>query len=347
MKFIDEVKIIVSSGRGGDGSLSFRREKFVPRGGPDGGDGGDGGNIYFKGSSNLNTLMTFRGKKLYKAEVGTNGAGRRMHGRNGNDIIIEVPLGTIIRDFETSEIIADITSEDTPILFLSGGRGGLGNVNFKTSTNQAPRKATEGKEGEEREITLELKLLADIALIGLPNAGKSTLISVISSAKPKIADYDFTTLEPNLGVVELGDNSFTVADIPGLIEDASEGKGLGHKFLKHIERTSAFVHLIDCSLCLNEYEAFESYTIVRGELEKFNEELMWKKEIVCLTKTDSLSDDEIDLFIKFFEKTLDKKVLSISSVAGTNIEALKSLMLQVYISNKEKNITESTNDSLE
>jgi GTP-binding protein len=211
---------------------------------------------------------------------------------------------------------------------LEGGIGGLGNINFKTSINQAPRVGTEGKKGQELEVELELKLIADIALVGLPNAGKSTLISSISKAKPKIADYPFTTLEPNLGVVTSGDKSFVVADIPGLIENASEGKGLGIKFLKHIERTKAFVHLVDCSWCLDEFEAYESYTTVRHELLSFKDNLKMKKEIVCLTKIDAMTEEEIEKFVAHFEKTLDKKVLPISSVSKRNIDTLKQLMLQ-------------------
>lgn len=329
MRFIDEVKITIISGRGGNGCTSFRREKFVPFGGPDGGDGGGGGNVYVQADEGMNTLVNFRGKKIYRAQDGGAGAGRQMHGAYGEDLIIPVPIGTLIRNSETGEVIADLTEHGQKILLAEGGRGGLGNVNFKTSTNQAPRYSQEGKEGEELEIELELKLLADIALVGLPNAGKSTLISVISAARPKIADYPFTTLEPNLGVVSLGEESFVVADIPGLIEDASEGKGLGIKFLKHIERTKAFVHLVDCSWCLNEFEAFEQYVTVRDELMKYNEEMANKKEIICLTKIDAMSDEEIQKFQNFFEEQLDKKVLAISAVSGRSIDKLKELMLKV------------------
>ena len=220
-------------------------------------------------------------------------------------------------------------------MIAQGGRGGLGNLNYKTATNQAPRFAQDGTPGQTLEVELELRLIADIALVGLPNAGKSTLISSISSAKPKIADYAFTTLEPNLGVVKLGEEkSLVVADIPGLIEDASLGKGLGHKFLKHIERTSAFVHLVDCSWCLEEYEAFESYITIRDELVKYNEELGNKREIICLTKIDAMTEDEIERFVKYFENQLDKKVLALSSVSGRNVDTLKTLMLQSIETNK-------------
>ncbi|EQC45946.1 Obg family GTPase CgtA [Bacteriovorax sp. BSW11_IV] len=328
MRFIDEVKIVVSSGRGGNGCVGFRREKYVPFGGPDGGDGGSGGNVYFQADEGVNTLVNFRGKKHHQAEDGENGMNRQMHGRYGEDLILKVPVGTIVRNADTGEIIADLTAHEEKVLIAQGGRGGLGNMNFKSSTNQAPRYAQEGKEGETFELELELKLLADIALIGLPNAGKSTLISRISAAKPKIADYPFTTLEPNLGVVKMDEEvSYVVADIPGLIEDASEGKGLGIKFLKHIERTKAFVHLVDVSWCLDEFEAFEQYVIIRQELGKYNEELLNKREIVCLTKIDAMTEEEIEKFVKFFEEQIDRKVLPISSSSGRNIDILKGLML--------------------
>lgn len=328
MKFIDEVKITIASGNGGNGASSMRREKHVPMGGPDGGDGGNGGDVYFEANDGINTLVKFRGKKNYRAEDGENGSGSQKHGKFGEDLIIFVPVGTIVRNLETEEVIADLTENGQRILVAEGGRGGLGNVNFKTATNQAPRKATNGKPGEEFEVELELKLLADIALIGMPNAGKSTLISVISAAKPKIADYPFTTLEPNLGVVSFSDDSFVVADIPGLIEDAADGKGLGIKFLKHIERTKAFVHLVDVSWCLDEFEAFDQYVTVRAELERYSEKMMDKREIICLTKIDAMTEEEISKIQDFFEDSLDKRVLPISSVSGRNIDMLKSLMYQ-------------------
>jgi GTPase len=329
MRFIDEVKITIISGTGGFGCSSFRREKFVPYGGPDGGDGGDGGNVVVEADEGMNTLVHFRGKKTYRAPDGGNGAGRQMHGAYGEDLIIQVPIGTLIRLASTGEVIADLTEHGERIILARGGRGGLGNVNFKSSTNQAPRYAQDGEPGEELEIEMELKLLADIALVGLPNAGKSTMISVLSAAKPKIADYPFTTLEPNLGVVAMGEQSFVLADIPGLIENAAEGKGLGIKFLKHIERTKAFVHLVDCSWCLDEFEAFEQYVTVRDELIKYNPIMGEKREIVCLTKIDAMTDEEIEKFQKFFEEQLDKKVLAVSAVSGRSLDKLKELMLKV------------------
>lgn len=328
MRFIDEVKITIISGHGGAGRSGFRREKFVPYGGPDGGDGGDGGSVYFEADEGVNTLVNFRGQKIYRAEDGQDGAGQQKHGAYGEDLIVKVPVGTIVRSAETGQVLADLTEHGQKVLMAEGGKGGLGNVHFKTSTNQAPRHAQSGLPGVEIDVELELKLIADIALVGLPNAGKSTLISTISAAKPKIADYPFTTLEPNLGVVSMGDNSFVVADIPGLIEDASQGKGLGIKFLKHIERTTAFVHLVDVSWCLEEFEAFEQYVTVRDELTKYSDHMGLKKEIVCLTKIDAMTEEEIEKFQNFFEEQLGKKVLPISGVSGRNIDKLKQLMLK-------------------
>lgn len=332
MRFIDEVTITVLSGKGGDGCCSFRRETHVPLGGPDGGDGGDGGSVYFLADEGENTLVNFRGKKVFEAQCGENGMTKQRHGQYGEDLILKVPVGTIVRDSQTGEILADLTEHNQKILVAEGGRGGLGNLTYKTATNQAPRKITEGKPGTTYTLELELKLIADIALVGLPNAGKSTLISAISAARPKIADYPFTTLEPNLGVVTMGDKSFVVADIPGLIEDASEGKGLGIKFLKHIERTKSLVHLVDVSWCLDEYEAFEQYTVIRNELQKYSETLDWKKEIICLTKIDAMTEEEILKFQNFFEAQIDRKVLPISAVSGRNIDLLKSIMYQTTLS---------------
>lgn len=330
MKFIDEVKIEVHSGKGGDGASSFRREKFIPYGGPDGGNGGTGGNVILEGDENLNTLVHFRGKKVFKANDGKNGGGRQMDGHAGEDIILKVPVGTLVYHQETGDLLEDITEHGQRKMIAKGGRGGLGNTYFKTSTNQAPRYAQEGESAQNFPLTLELKLIADIALVGLPNAGKSTLISSISNSKPKIADYPFTTLTPNLGVVKMPEEqSIVVADIPGLIEHASEGKGLGIQFLKHIERASALVHLIDCSMLLEPYEALEDYSTVKTELLNFNQELFYNKvEIVCLTKIDAMTEDEIKKFKDFMEENLDKKVLPISSVSGRNIEELKNLMLK-------------------
>lgn len=328
MRFIDEVNIEIVSGDGGKGCVGFRREKYVPMGGPDGGDGGNGGSVILEGDEGLNTLMHFRGQKVFKAEDGHKGMGSNMNGPNGNDLILKVPVGTLVYHQETGDLICDITEHGQRFIACQGGRGGKGNAFFKSATNQTPRFAQLGEPGVNIPVHLELKLLADIALIGLPNAGKSTLISAISAARPKIADYPFTTLEPNLGVVTVNDKTLVVTDIPGLIEGAAEGKGLGIKFLKHIERTSALVHLIDCSMFLEEYEAIEAYSIVREELEKFNPDLLNKKEIVCLTKIDAMTEEEIEKFRSSMEEQLDRKVLPISGVSGRNIELLKQLMIR-------------------
>lgn len=338
MKFIDEVDIEVISGEGGKGFVGYRREKYVPLGGPDGGDGGNGGNVMFQGDEGLNTLLHFRGLKTFKAEPGTNGQGSNMQGACGNDLILKVPVGTLIYHKESGDLLCDITEHGQVYEAAKGGNGGFGNAHFKSSTHQTPRFAQNGQPGISIPIHLELKLLADIALIGLPNAGKSTLISAISAARPKIADYPFTTLEPNLGVVSLGEKTLVVTDIPGLIEGAAEGKGLGIKFLKHIERTSALVHLIDCSMFLEEFEAIEAYVTVRTELEKFNPDLLNKKEIVCLTKIDAMTEDEIEKFRSCMEEQLDRRVLPISGVSGRNIDLLKQLMLRTkeLISEEQK-----------
>lgn len=328
MRFIDEVRITVISGHGGHGAITFRREKSIPFGGPDGGDGGHGGSVILIADENINTLIHFRGKKIFKAEDGEPGSGRQLNGKDGADSILHVPVGTIIKNAQTGAIVADLKYHNEQVIIAEGGNGGRGNINFKSAVNQAPRVAQPGLEGVELILDLELKLIADLALIGLPNAGKSTLISALSEAKPKIADYPFTTLEPNLGVVTLGERSFVVADIPGLIEDASIGKGLGVKFLKHIERTSALVHLVDISWCLDEYEAFEQYVVVRIELEKYSADLALKRELICLTKIDAMTEEEIQKFQTFFEEQLDKKVLTISGVSGKNLNELKALMIK-------------------
>lgn len=338
MKFIDEVKIQVNSGKGGDGNVHFRREKYVEFGGPDGGNGGNGGNVVIVGDENVNTLMHFRGRKSYPAQDGQNGGKKQMDGANGEDMVLNVPVGTLIVDEESGKQLADINQNGQKIVLAKGGNGGLGNMYFKSATNQAPKYAQEGEPAVSMSLKLELKLMADIALVGLPNAGKSTLISSISSARPKIADYPFTTLEPNLGVVKVDDeNTLVVADIPGLIEDAAEGKGLGIQFLKHIERTSALVHMIDCSMLLEPYEALEDYATVRSELLKYEDTIALKPEIICLTKIDAMSEEEIEAFKKEVESSTDKNVLPISSVSGRNIDLLKRIMLKTKISNQEEN----------
>jgi len=286
MKFIDEATIEVTAGGGGDGCVSFRREKYVPMGGPDGGDGGHGGSVIFLTKEGLTTLMDVRYRRHFKAGRGGHGKGKQMTGRCGEDKVVQVPVGSVVFDAETGESLADLDRPDQEWVAAAGGRGGKGNMRFVSPTNQAPRKATPGKPGEKRKLRIELKLLADVGLVGLPNAGKSTLISAVSNARPKIADYPFTTKVPSLGLVRLGEGaSFVIADIPGLIEGASEGAGMGIKFLKHIDRTKLILHLIDIS-DHSHPDAVESYRGIRSELEAFNPEMLARPEIVVLTKTD-------------------------------------------------------------
>jgi GTP-binding protein len=337
MKFIDEVLLEIESGNGGPGGVGFHREKYVEFGGPDGGNGGRGGHIYFIGDENINTLIHFRGQKVFHAEDGEKGGNKKMDGAFGTDLYLKAPVGTLVYHAETGDLLIDITEHNQTYLIAEGGRGGMGNAYFQTSTNQAPTYAQKGEPGTRIPLRVELKLLADIALVGLPNAGKSTLISCISAARPKIADYPFTTLEPNLGVVQIDDKTLVVADIPGLIENASEGKGLGIKFLKHIERTSALVHLIDCSMFLEEYEMIEAYMTIKSELMKYKEELGYKKEIICLTKIDAMTEDEINRFQKAMEEHSDKKVLPISAISGRNIDLLKRIMLKTKETILEEN----------
>jgi GTP-binding protein len=289
MQFIDYSKIFVASGKGGKGCVSFRREKYVPRGGPDGGDGGKGGDVIIKASSQINTLLDFKYKREYNAKNGQSGMGKKMHGKNSDDLVITVPAGTVIRDADSNEIIADLIKDGDYFIAAKGGRGGLGNSHFATSTKQVPMYAQPGENNEEKWLILELKLLADVGLIGFPNAGKSTLISVISSAKPKIADYPFTTLIPNLGVVRLKDHkTCVVADIPGLIEGAHAGAGLGVSFLRHIERTRIFLHLVDVSDMVD--DAVARYLKIRRELGMYSSDLLLKPETVVATKLDSVTD---------------------------------------------------------
>ncbi len=287
MKFIDVARIHVKAGGGGAGSVSFRREKYVPKGGPDGGDGGRGGSIILKANSHLNTLLDYQFKSLYKAQRGEHGLGSLKTGKSGEDFVLHVPVGTIVRDATTNEILGDLSKNGQPLVVVRGGLGGRGNAAFATSTRQAPREYEVGEPGEEREIELELKLLADVGLVGFPNAGKSTLISVISAAKPKIADYPFTTLVPNLGIVKVDTGaSFVVADIPGLIEGAHQGKGLGIQFLRHIERTKVLVFLLD-GTC---EDVAADFRILQNEMKLFNKELVKKPMIVVVTKIDILDD---------------------------------------------------------
>lgn len=332
MKFKDEVEIRIKSGRGGSGAVSFRREKFVPRGGPDGGDGGRGGHVIFKANPDLNTLIDLRKNKVYSAQSGESGGGAHCSGKDGEDLIIEVPVGTIVTMDGIQ--IADLV-EGEPVVALEGGRGGKGNAHFKSSINQTPDKAQPGELGEEAEIFLELKLIADVGMLGFPNAGKSTFVSSVSKARPKIADYPFTTLVPSLGVVSLGPGqSFVVADIPGLIEGAHEGVGLGLKFLKHIQRTRALVHLIDVS-DRDPETAVSRYLQIRQELAKFDELygkegvlVSNKPEFICLNKIDTLTKElEEDLKTAFYQ-AVGKSVFPISAVTRSGIEPLLHLLFK-------------------
>jgi len=293
MKFVDEANITVIAGNGGDGSASFRREKFIPFGGPDGGDGGRGGSVYLEGDSGLNTLVDFRHLRKYKAQNGQGGSGRQMTGRSGEDITIRVPLGTIVTNADTDESMGDVTEHKQLLLVAKGGRGGLGNVHFKSSTNRAPRRTVPGSEGETFDLHFELKVLADVGLLGFPNAGKSTLISNVSAARPKVADYPFTTLHPNLGVVRIDtDRSFVIADIPGIIEGAAEGAGLGIQFLKHLQRTRLLLHLVDLAPLAEDIDAASQVRLLEKELERFDPGLMDKPRWLVFTKADLLPGTE-------------------------------------------------------
>jgi GTPase len=294
MKFVDEATITVAAGKGGPGCVSFRREKYIPKGGPDGGDGGDGGSVWLQGDSGLNTLADFRHARHFKARNGEPGAGRQKTGRSADDIYIRVPLGTIVVNHETGERIGEVTEHDQTMLVARGGHGGRGNIRFKSSTNRTPRQSTPGTPGEDRKLHLELKVLADVGLLGFPNAGKSTLISAVSAARPKVADYPFTTLYPNLGVVSLEPGrSFVIADIPGLIEGAAEGAGLGIQFLKHLQRTRLLLHLVEIAP-LDGADPVDQVRALAGELQQFDHELAERERWLVLTKTDQLDPEQVD-----------------------------------------------------
>ena len=322
MKFIDEAKIFIKSGDGGDGCLSFRREKYIEFGGPDGGSGGKGGDIIIEGTKSLNTLVDYRFQKHFKAQKGRGGAGRNRTGAAGKDMILKIPVGTEI--LQDDEILADIVNDEKMILF-PGGEGGKGNINFKSSTNRAPRKTTPGEKGYEAEVVLRLKILADAGLVGFPNAGKSSLLRKISAAKPKVADYPFTTLDPKLGVVRKGDEEIVVADIPGLIEDAHVGSGLGFKFLKHIERCHSLIHVIDIT---NE-DLVKSYNTIINELKSYDEDLVNKNKIIVLNKCDLLKKEEIDKIRIDFENFINLKIHLISTISGEGIDQLINEILKL------------------
>ena len=324
--FTDYAKIYVSAGKGGDGAVAFRREKYVAAGGPDGGDGGKGGDVYFEVNPDSNTLIDFRYKKKFKAENGNNGEGGHKYGKSGEDLYIKVPLGTIVKKSDTGEILADLSEENKKVLVLKGGRGGKGNSHFATATRQAPRFAQKGEEGEEGELILELKLLADVGLIGYPSVGKSTILSVVTSATPKIAEYHFTTLEPNLGVVksEYGD-SFVIADIPGLIEGASEGVGLGIQFLRHIERTRLLLHVVDVAGTEGRNPVEDFYTINK-ELEKYSKKLATRKQIIVANKIDSMQDESLYNELENVAKENNMEIFKVSAATG---QGMKELMIEV------------------
>ncbi|KRT66455.1 MAG: GTPase ObgE, GTP-binding protein [Candidatus Dadabacteria bacterium CSP1-2] len=322
VKFVDEAKIYVKSGRGGKGCVSFRREKFVPRGGPNGGDGGNGGSVILIARQNMSSLLDHRYKQHYKAENGEHGRGKDQHGKNAPTLLVPVPVGTVVKDFFTGEILGDLTEDGDTLVVAKGGRGGRGNARFATPTNRAPRYAEPGEEAEERTLLLELKLLADVGIIGFPNAGKSTLISRISAARPKIADYPFTTLIPNLGVVSYNEGkTFVVADIPGLIKGAHEGTGLGIKFLRHIERTKVLIHLLDLSP-LTERDPIEDYHQMNGELKAYSADLIKKPQIIAPNKIDITEAREKLKEIKTYFNKLGIEVFPISSATGEGLQVL-------------------------
>lgn len=324
--FVDEAQIHVKAGDGGNGCVSFRREKYVPKGGPDGGDGGNGGSVIFLADPNKNTLLDFAGKHHWAAPRGEHGMGKKMYGKGGPDLIIPVPLGTIIHDADHHIVLADLDTAGRQVVICKGGRGGRGNWHFKSSTNQAPRYAEPGGEGEERNLRLELKLIADVGLVGMPNAGKSTLLSSISAARPKIADYPFTTLDPQLGIAELtGDRRIVFADIPGLIEGAHSGAGLGHDFLKHIERTKLIVHLLDL-YPIDQSDPARNYRTIREELDAFSPLLAGKPEIVVANKTDLAPEDDTAL-----QTLRDKlKPIEVLAISGATRRGITDLLERVW-----------------
>ncbi|WP_298065597.1 GTPase ObgE [uncultured Acinetobacter sp.] len=328
MKFLDEAKVFIQSGDGGAGCLSFRREKFVEFGGPDGGDGGKGGNVYAQAVSNLNTLIDYRYQQHFRAAKGQYGMGANRHGADSEDIILKVPVGTQIFEDDKETLIADLNEPDQKVLLSKGGDGGFGNAHYKSSTNQAPRRTSPGWPGEEKWIWLRLKLIADAGLIGLPNAGKSTFLAAVTRAKPKIADYPFTTLHPQLGVVYCYDREFILADLPGLIENAHQGTGLGHRFLGHIERCNVLLHLIDAT----QDDILQAYKIIRQELKQYHPDLPLKPEVIALNKCDALQEEEIAEKVKALKKISGKPVHTISAVARRGVqETLGDLLKHIDV----------------
>ena len=327
MKFLDQVKIYIKAGNGGDGSPSFRREKFIEFGGPDGGDGGKGGSVILKAEQNLNTLIDFRYQQHHKAKRGENGAGQNRTGKSGEDLILKVPLGTQVFEEDNKTLIYDFTKISEEFIAAAGGKGGLGNTRFKSSTNRAPRKFTKGTQGEEFTIWLQLKTIADIGIIGLPNAGKSSLLASVTNANPKIANYQFTTLNPNLGVASYDNKEITIADIPGLVEGAHRGTGLGIQFLKHIERCKSLLHLID----ITSEDLKKSYQQVKNELKKYSNKLTKKKELIVLNKIDLIDEKEVNHIIKDFKKNTKSEVIAVSTFNKSSVSKIKSKLLN-YVS---------------
>ena len=327
MKFLDQVKIYVKAGNGGDGSPSFRREKFIEFGGPDGGDGGKGGSVILKSEQNLNTLIDYRYQQHHKAERGENGMGQNRTGKSGEDLILKVPLGTQVFEEDNKTLIYDFVKHDEEFIVAAGGKGGLGNTRFKSSTNRAPKKFTKGYIGEEFTIWLQLKTIADIGIIGLPNAGKSSLLASITNANPKIANYQFTTLNPNLGVASYDNKEITIADIPGLIEGAHEGTGLGIQFLKHIERCKTILHLID--ITLNDIE--KAYNQVKNELFSYSPDLIKKKELIVLNKVDLIDEKFVKEILDDFSKKIDGEILLLSTFDKSSVSKIKAKLIS-YVS---------------
>lgn len=327
--FVDYAKIVIISGKGGDGAATFRREKYVAAGGPDGGDGGKGGDVYFEVDPNQNTLIDFRFTKKFKAEDGKNGSGNRCSGKSGDDIVVKVPIGTVVKDAESGKIIVDLSKPGQKELVLKGGRGGKGNIHFATPTRQAPNFAVGGEKGKEKEVILELKLLADVGLVGFPNVGKSTILSRVTKATPKIADYHFTTIDPNLGVVKTKNgDSFVLADIPGIIEGASEGIGLGTQFLRHVERTRLLLHVLDIAGTEGR-DPLDDYNKINEELKKYSEKLAERKQIIVCNKLDVLQDDENLKNIEKLAKEKNIEVFKISAVTGEGLEELFNHVAEV------------------
>ncbi len=331
---VDRARIFVRSGKGGDGCMSFRREKYIPKGGPNGGDGGDGGDVILVGDPSIDTLLSLTHKPHYRAGHGIQGKGSQMHGANGDDKIVKVPLGTLVTDEASGELLADIAVDGQELVVAKGGKGGWGNEHFKSATNQAPRETTNGEPIEEHILRLELKLIADVGLVGMPNAGKSTLLSAVSAARPKVADYPFTTLQPHLGIAELDINRrLIVADIPGLIEGAADGAGLGHRFLKHIERTGALLHIVDV-LPIDGSDPVSNYKAIREELERYSKELAAKDEIIVLNKVDLLPLDERDSILAVI--ATDLQLDPVITCSGATREGVRDVLEHCWLLTKKQ-----------